>query len=800
MSHISPFKFLDSYTKDDRDIFFGRDRETDELYGKVFESKILLVYGISGTGKTSLINCGLANKFSDSDWLPFTIRRGGNINESWLRSIEKAAITPVKTQDIRKAVRSVYLDHFKPLYFIFDQFKELFIFGSKSEKSEFISHVKGFAEADIQCRFIFVLREEYLAGITEFEKHIPGILANRIRIEKMDIANARLVIERPCKVHNIAIEPGVSDALIEKLNPGAHEVELTYLQVLLDKIYKLAIHDKNSGHEDRQIIFTKKLVDQTGNVSDLLGSFLDEQIIALSDPDTGLTVLKAFVSIKGTKRQATEDEIYDFAKIIGKNIGGDTFRALIHQFVSLRILHDKDESGRYELRHDALAAKIYEKITLVEKELIEIRQFIDNAYSNYRRRNILLNASDLEYIAPYESKMYLGHGLDDFIKHSKKVLQKAKRRKLQYAAILLGILLIVLTGFTIWALRERSRAIDQTRLTEKQTRIAEQQKNEALLANKNAETAKHEAIGARQIAEQQRADAIRSKAVAEQQKTEAFLANAIAEEEKQKAQNAKEIAEKELYANIVSSVNVSNINSRILYAGIQNKIQITVNGVTGKNLKVTCLKGSVIPDDIDKGVYLFKPDTSDKELEFNITGLTSKGEKISFPHIKMKVVKIPDPSVKLGWINNGIIDKLALSGKDIFEFYIPDFPYKVEWKLISGTFNLSGCNDSILKIIDEKLEKYKKENQNQATRKVKTYLRRLQHELYNINGYYMINEQGLPDPAKREFLEMVKGKVSFGSINVQGTDGLIRQISSVVEIQIDKKGETTLYKYGSPDE
>lgn len=33
----SPFKFLDSYTKEDKDIFFGRETEVEELYQKVFE-------------------------------------------------------------------------------------------------------------------------------------------------------------------------------------------------------------------------------------------------------------------------------------------------------------------------------------------------------------------------------------------------------------------------------------------------------------------------------------------------------------------------------------------------------------------------------------------------------------------------------------------------------------------------------------------------------------------------------------------------------------------------------------------
>ena len=51
----SPFKFLDSYTKEDREIFFGREKEIDEIYSRVFQSKLLLVYGASGTGKTSTI-------------------------------------------------------------------------------------------------------------------------------------------------------------------------------------------------------------------------------------------------------------------------------------------------------------------------------------------------------------------------------------------------------------------------------------------------------------------------------------------------------------------------------------------------------------------------------------------------------------------------------------------------------------------------------------------------------------------------------------------------------------------------
>ena len=135
----SPFKFLDSFTKEDKAIFFGRDHETEELYQKVFESKLLLIYGVSGTGKSSLLQCGLANKFQESDWLPISIRRGGNINESLRKGITNFQLRITNSNNdgkqqqpsLKKLLRNLYLDNFKPIYLIFDQFEELFIFGSK---------------------------------------------------------------------------------------------------------------------------------------------------------------------------------------------------------------------------------------------------------------------------------------------------------------------------------------------------------------------------------------------------------------------------------------------------------------------------------------------------------------------------------------------------------------------------------------------------------------------------------------------------------------------------------------------
>ena len=99
MNKRYPFKFLDAYTREDQDIFFGREEEIATLYEMVFQTDLILVYGASGTGKTSLIQCGLASKFQSHDWLDLYIRRGNNLNTSFEKALIAAGGEVVNEDD-----------------------------------------------------------------------------------------------------------------------------------------------------------------------------------------------------------------------------------------------------------------------------------------------------------------------------------------------------------------------------------------------------------------------------------------------------------------------------------------------------------------------------------------------------------------------------------------------------------------------------------------------------------------------------------------------------------------------------
>jgi hypothetical protein len=83
-----------------------------------------MVYGQSGTGKTSLVQCGLAARFDVTDWFPIFVRRQENLNQSLQNKLQQAAKLK-KPQAPIEMLERINARYLRPVYLIFDQFEEL---------------------------------------------------------------------------------------------------------------------------------------------------------------------------------------------------------------------------------------------------------------------------------------------------------------------------------------------------------------------------------------------------------------------------------------------------------------------------------------------------------------------------------------------------------------------------------------------------------------------------------------------------------------------------------------------------
>lgn len=461
----SPFKVLDAYSVDDKDIFFGRETETEALYKKTVESNLILVYGASGTGKTSIIQSGLAQKFGDNDWLPIYIRKKDNILKSLIDQIQKESGRKMKenlnVKEVLKAVAAVKalsLSNFKPIFLIFDQFEELFISGYEEEKNEFFDFVKRVLNADFNCKLIFAMREEYIAELSGYEDNLPGIFDNRVRIERMRRKNAEAVVERSASVFGIEIiEP---EATINKIIDNVSEdnlVELTYLQVYLDKLFDLAEADS----PDR-IAFYPALVSRLSNIGDILSEFLEERVknVQSGMPEEAKEAIWEFLSRlitpEGTRATYVLSEL--IARLESEGIKKDYLEYYVEELKKIRVLRVLD--GRIELAHDALAKTINNLLGPEKQLLNHVRTIIEEAYLHYKRSNgeETLSEKSLNYITPHLANLKLSREYEQLIAISQRKIQ----RKKNLVRIGVGAVILILSSLGLWALTERTIAVSKS--------------------------------------------------------------------------------------------------------------------------------------------------------------------------------------------------------------------------------------------------------------------------------------------------------------------------------------------------
>lgn len=472
----SPFKFLDPYGRNDAEIFFGREEEIKQLYQHIHKNRLVLVYGTSGTGKTSIVQCGLMNRMDDTDWTPFFVRRGENINDSLWKTIEQAVTvqepevnvsnalqgrTNVNTirpqaatsgfrEKIYATLKEINLRYLRPVYLIFDQFEELLIMGTEREKATFISIVdRILSSSELQfCNLLFIMREEFFAGLSEFEKEIPDFCDRRLRIEPMNAKNVEDVIMRSCKKFNITLEQGNENAKqIISVLTEKNTVSLPYLQIYLDQLWRTVYLNTgfkvvSVGNEYPEININTDIIKNFGRMNDVLNRFIKERITVIQDvlqtefpdipPDFVSNALDGFVTPEGTKRPLAYLRINNGIWFTGQvapylqNRSGQLMIRCLSELEKNKIL--RTDGQTYELAHDVLAGLIDNRRTEDQRKAGFTDQQIRSRFNGFKESTSeYLTRKELESYRPYIEQLNLSKEILDFYNVSLATREKEER-------------------------------------------------------------------------------------------------------------------------------------------------------------------------------------------------------------------------------------------------------------------------------------------------------------------------------------------------------------------------------------
>jgi formylglycine-generating enzyme required for sulfatase activity len=233
-----------SFTSDYRHLFFGRDDEKQELFRLIVLNDLVVLFGESGSGKTSLLQAGVCPELEESRYQPVFIRLNNTAEAPELQvchQLKEGGYIPADMPEDRSLweyfSRFWYVDLgevFRPVI-VFDQFEELFTLYTPEQRAAFIAQFAAIvnrrppaglppeAATPPEAKFVFSLRSDFLYLLDELSADIPAILRCRFQLRPLDRDRAEAAITRPAAMPGdfaspaFAYSPEALEGILEAL-------------------------------------------------------------------------------------------------------------------------------------------------------------------------------------------------------------------------------------------------------------------------------------------------------------------------------------------------------------------------------------------------------------------------------------------------------------------------------------------------------------------------------------------------------------------------------------------------------
>lgn len=579
---------------------YGREKEESALFNLLMAERIVLLYSPSGSGKTSLIQAKLVPHLMTNRFRVLGPMRVGlklvtaadvtqsqaNVNQylaSAVQSLE--AQLPIEEQlgptelaglDLAGYLRRRGLlgQGAGRLAFIFDQFEEILTVNpnDRDGKRAFFEHIGELLREPDEGQPIwalFSMREEYIAALEQYLRPIPTRLGNTLRIDRLDVDNAQLAIQKPAESKNIpftqdALKQLVTDLCQERVQlpdgkvetqTGAY-IEPVQLQVVCTQLWK-----KLPGSTTK--ISTAELSVLGKDISSALGDYYDECVKSIAAKEkVSERDLRRWIE----RKLITEQGIRSQALISVQDSGlGKAISALVDVYLIRR--ETPRNATWYELSHDRLVEPVRQanKAWFRQNETLFQHQAALWNKEGESNKNLLLSGEALEEAERYADarKGKLEDYEERFLGASRRARAYAEKEKLQIAkerrqAHLIRIWSYVATGFAFIALVACVVAVTYMIhfKEQEQKAIKSAQRTESLLNEKVALLKEmNDALDAKKIA-------INKLKISLDNETKAKLAANNAIEEKTKLLEEKDY----LLSVAIKATKKANENARIAHA------------------------------------------------------------------------------------------------------------------------------------------------------------------------------------------------------------------------------------------
>ena len=248
----NPFPGLRAFRQDEDYLFFGREEQTIELLRRLGSNRFVTVVGTSGSGKSSLVRCGLLSELlggrmlqAGAAWEVAVTHPGGNPLAILTDSLLDADLYDREAPNAREnllatlsrshfglveAVRQSGIGADTNFLLVVDQFEEIFRFRDAGQTqqeaaAEFVSLLlQAVAQREVPVYVVLTMRSDFIGECSQFEGLSEMVNQGEFLIPRLTREQYKRVIEGPVKVAGGKIAPRLLQRLLNDLGQQADQL------------------------------------------------------------------------------------------------------------------------------------------------------------------------------------------------------------------------------------------------------------------------------------------------------------------------------------------------------------------------------------------------------------------------------------------------------------------------------------------------------------------------------------------------------------------------------------------------
>jgi ketosteroid isomerase-like protein len=378
--------------------FFGRDGERKIVTANLLASRLTVLYGPSGVGKSSLLNAGVAwylRRLAQKNLQEYGTPEFSVIVFGAWRDDPRCGLGGALSQMVSEEIPGRFAEKLDQvssrldcdLLIILDQFEEYFLYHPNEDCTG--GFAGEFAEAvnkSVRTSFLISIREDTLAKLDRFEGAIPHILGNRLRVDHLTLHAAREAIQKPLEEFNrlrsrdeptVTIEDALVKKVLQQVGAGRmiravsgdtlarrrldshradERVETPYLQLVMTRLWD---EEQRTGSRVMRV----ETLDRLGGAEKIVGTHLDAAMSTLTPAETDLAarIFNHLVTPSRTKIAHSVADLANYASatpatvaLLLRKLSTGENRLLVPVTPS----PDETIGVRYQILHDILAASV----------------------------------------------------------------------------------------------------------------------------------------------------------------------------------------------------------------------------------------------------------------------------------------------------------------------------------------------------------------------------------------------------------------------------------------------------------